>query len=90
MVEEWLELNNGCLCCSVRDTGLNAIISLMEKKGKFDQIVLETTGLADPSPIIQAFWNEPALNLEVALDAVVAVVDAKGIEKVSILFCPSS
>ncbi|GAA5981899.1 hypothetical protein JCM5350_006558 [Sporobolomyces pararoseus] len=81
LVEEWLELNNGCLCCSVRDTGLNAIISLMEKKGKFDQIVLETTGLADPSPIIQAFWNEPALNLEVALDAVVAVVDAKGIEK---------
>ncbi|BGP13332.1 hypothetical protein JCM10213_001481 [Rhodosporidiobolus nylandii] len=80
-VEEWLELNNGCLCCSVRDTGLLAIISLMEKKGKFDQIVLETTGLADPAPIITAFWNEPALNLDVALDAVVAVVDAAGIEK---------
>lgn len=63
LVEEWLELNNGCLCCSVRDTGLNAIISLMEQKGRFDQIVLETTGLADPAPIIQAFWNEPALNL---------------------------
>lgn len=63
LVEEWLELNNGCLCCSVRDTGLNAILSLMEKKGRFDQIVLETTGLADPAPIIQAFWNEPALNL---------------------------
>jgi G3E family GTPase len=82
LVEEWLELNNGCLCCSVRDLGLNAIIQLMEKKGRFDQIVLETTGLADPSPIIQAFWNEPALNLDVALDAVVAVVDAAGIEKV--------
>ncbi|GAA5973668.1 hypothetical protein JCM11641_005070 [Rhodosporidiobolus odoratus] len=81
VAEEWLELNNGCLCCSVRDTGLLAIISLMEKKGKFDQIVLETTGLADPAPIIQAFWNEPALNLEVALDAVVGVVDAAGIEK---------
>ena len=63
LVEEWLELNNGCLCCSVRDTGLNAILALMEKKGRFDQIVLETTGLADPAPIIQAFWNEPALNL---------------------------
>ncbi|GAA5900388.1 hypothetical protein JCM5296_001415 [Sporobolomyces johnsonii] len=81
LVEEWLELNNGCLCCSVRDTGLSAILSLMEKKGRFDQIVLETTGLADPAPIIQAFWNEPALNLDVALDAVVAVVDAAGIEK---------
>ncbi|BGP53410.1 hypothetical protein JCM8202v2_000969 [Rhodotorula sphaerocarpa] len=81
LVEEWLELNNGCLCCSVRDTGLNAILSLMEKKGRFDQIVLETTGLADPAPIIQAFWNEPALNLDVSLDAVVAVVDAAGIEE---------
>ncbi|GAA5979492.1 hypothetical protein JCM10908_002944 [Rhodotorula pacifica] len=80
LVEEWLELNNGCLCCSVRDTGLNAILALMEKKGRFDQIVLETTGLADPAPIIQAFWNEPALNLDVSLDAVVAVVDAAGIE----------
>ncbi|BGP29514.1 hypothetical protein JCM10296v2_001253 [Rhodotorula toruloides] len=81
MVEEWLELNNGCLCCSVRDTGLLAIINLMEKKGRFDQIMLETTGLADPAPIIESFWNEPALNLEVGLDAVVAVVDAAGIEK---------
>ncbi|GAA5830975.1 hypothetical protein JCM11251_005097 [Rhodosporidiobolus azoricus] len=81
LVEEWLELNNGCLCCSVRDTGLTAILNLMEKKGRFDQIVLETTGLADPAPIIQAFWNEPALNLDVALDAVVGVVDAAGIEK---------
>ncbi|GAA5841588.1 hypothetical protein JCM9279_000700 [Rhodotorula babjevae] len=81
LVEEWLELNNGCLCCSVRDTGLTAILNLMEKKGRFDQIVLETTGLADPAPIIQAFWNEPALNLDVSLDAVVSVVDAAGIEK---------
>ncbi|GAA6038525.1 hypothetical protein JCM8097_004612 [Rhodosporidiobolus ruineniae] len=81
LVEEWLELNNGCLCCSVRDTGLQAILNLMEKKGRFDQIVLETTGLADPAPIIQAFWNEPALALDVSLDAVVGVVDAAGIEK---------
>jgi G3E family GTPase len=60
-VEEWLDLSNGCLCCSVRDTGMLAIQALMEKKGRFDYIVLETTGLADPAPIIQAFWNEPAL-----------------------------
>lgn len=87
-VEEWLELNNGCLCCSVRDTGLNAILTLMEQKGRFDQIVLETTGLADPAPIIEAFWNEPALCIDVALDAVVAVVDAAGIEKVCDVICP--
>ncbi|KAM0751553.1 cobW-domain-containing protein [Meredithblackwellia eburnea MCA 4105] len=80
-VEEWLEMKNGCLCCSVRDTGMIAIQSLMEKKGRFDYIILETTGLADPGPIIQAFWDEPALCFDVILDGVVAVVDAAGIEK---------
>uniref|UniRef100_A0A3P9HMT1 COBW domain containing n=1 Tax=Oryzias latipes TaxID=8090 RepID=A0A3P9HMT1_ORYLA len=48
LYEEWLELRNGCLCCSVKDNGLKAIENLMEKKGKFDYILLETTGLADP------------------------------------------
>ncbi|EMP30453.1 COBW domain-containing protein 2 [Chelonia mydas] len=48
LYEEWLELRNGCLCCSVKDNGLKAIENLMQKKGKFDYILLETTGLADP------------------------------------------
>ncbi|XP_022368373.1 COBW domain-containing protein 1 isoform X3 [Enhydra lutris kenyoni] len=51
LYEEWLELRNGCLCCSVKDNGLRAIENLMEKKGKFDYILLETTGLADPGII---------------------------------------
>ena len=51
LVEEWLELRNGCLCCSVKDNGVKAIETLMSKKGKFDYILLETTGLADPGPI---------------------------------------
>ena len=51
LVEEWLELRNGCLCCSVKDNGVKAIETLMNKKGKFDYILLETTGLADPGPI---------------------------------------
>lgn len=46
--EEWLELRNGCLCCSVKDNGVKAIENLMAKRGKFDYILLETTGLADP------------------------------------------
>ena len=46
--EEFLELPNGCLCCSIKDTGVAAIEKLMEKKGAFDYILLETTGLADP------------------------------------------
>lgn len=48
MSEEFLELANGCLCCSIKDTGVAAIEKLMEKKGAFDHILLETTGLADP------------------------------------------
>ncbi|XP_010604180.1 COBW domain-containing protein 1 isoform X2 [Fukomys damarensis] len=51
--EAWLELGNGCLCCSVKDSGLRAIENLMQKKGKFDYILLETTGLADPA----ASWS---------------------------------
>ena len=46
--EEFLELANGCLCCSVKDTGIAVIERLMKKKGAFDYILLETTGLADP------------------------------------------
>ena len=46
--EEFLELANGCLCCSIKDSGIAAIEKLMEKKGAFDHIILETTGLADP------------------------------------------
>lgn len=48
LCEEWLELQNGCLCCSVKDNGVKAIENLMSKRGKFDYILLETTGLADP------------------------------------------
>ncbi|XP_040844853.1 COBW domain-containing protein 3-like isoform X4 [Ochotona curzoniae] len=51
LYEEWLELGNGCLCCSVKDNGIRAIENLMQKKGKFDYILLETTGLADPGII---------------------------------------
>jgi G3E family GTPase len=48
MSEEFLELANGCLCCSIKDTGIAAIERLMQKQGAFDYILLETTGLADP------------------------------------------
>jgi len=48
LYEEWLELRNGCLCCSVKDNGIKAIENLMKKRGKFDYILLETTGLANP------------------------------------------
>lgn len=77
LVEEWLELRNGCLCCSVKDNGVKAIETLMNKKGKFDYILLETTGLADPGPIASMFWLDDELGSDIYLDGIVSVVDAK-------------
>jgi len=74
---EWLELRNGCLCCSVKDNGVAAIENLMKKRGKFDYILLETTGLADPAPVAAMFWLDEELGAQVYLDGVVTVVDSK-------------
>jgi len=77
LFEEWLELRNGCLCCSVKDNGVKAIENLMQQRGKFDYILLETTGLADPGPIAEIFWMDDELCSDLFLDAIVTVVDAK-------------
>ncbi len=77
LYEEWLELRNGCLCCSVKDNGVKAIETLMERKGKFDYILLETTGLADPAPIASIFWMDEELCSDLYLDGIVTVVDSK-------------
>ena len=79
--EEWLELPNGCLCCTIKTTALQAIESLLIRKaGQIDYILLETTGLADPYPIINSFWADEALECRAYLDGVVCLVDAKNIE----------
>lgn len=77
LYEEWLELRNGCLCCSVKDNGLKAIENLMQKKGKFDYILLETTGLADPGAVAPMFWVDAELGSDIYLDGIVTVIDAK-------------
>ncbi|XP_033019631.1 COBW domain-containing protein 3 isoform X4 [Lacerta agilis] len=77
LYEEWLELRNGCLCCSVKDNGLKAIENLMQKKGKFDYILLETTGLADPGAVASIFWVDAELGSDIYLDGIISVVDAK-------------
>ncbi|XP_012873924.1 PREDICTED: COBW domain-containing protein 1-like isoform X4 [Dipodomys ordii] len=77
LYEEWLELGNGCLCCSVKDSGLRAIENLMQKKGKFDYILLETTGLADPGAVASMFWVDADLGSEIYLDGIITVVDSK-------------
>ncbi|KAH8774839.1 CobW/HypB/UreG [Hyaloscypha finlandica] len=78
-IEEWLEVGNGCICCSVKDSGVNAIESLMEKKGAFDYILLETTGLADPGNLAPLFWVDEGLGSTIYLDGIVTLVDAKNI-----------
>ncbi|XP_060205257.1 uncharacterized protein LOC132633069 [Lycium barbarum] len=76
--EEIMMLNNGCLCCTVRGDLVRMIAELVSrKKGKFDHIVIETTGLANPSPIIQTFYTEDQVFNDVKLDGVVTLVDSK-------------
>ena len=80
-VSEWVSLANGCICCSVKDSGVNAIEQLMDRRGAFDYILLETTGLADPGNIAPIFWVDDGLGSTVYLDGIVAVVDAHNVIK---------
>ncbi|EOA40408.1 hypothetical protein CARUB_v10009134mg [Capsella rubella] len=76
--EDIMLLNNGCLCCTVRGDLVRMISELVKtKKGRFDHIVIETTGLANPAPIIQTFYAEDEIFNDVKLDGVVTLVDAK-------------
>lgn len=60
-VDEWVELTNGCLCCSVKDDFVNALESLMLQQSVFDYILIETTGLANPGPVAAALWTDEEL-----------------------------
>ncbi|KGO49089.1 Cobalamin (vitamin B12) biosynthesis CobW-like, C-terminal [Penicillium expansum] len=80
-VTEWMEVGNGCICCSVKDSGVMAIESLMERRGTFDYILLETTGLADPGNIAPIFWMDEGLGSSIYLDGIVTLVDAKNITR---------
>jgi G3E family GTPase len=74
--EEVVELNNGCLCCAVRDDLVAAVRKLLKRREKFDAIVVETSGLADPGPVMTTFILEPDLQEHFQIDSVVTVVDA--------------
>lgn len=77
--EEIFEMNNGCICCTVRGDLIRIIGNLMKRRNKFDHLVIETTGLADPAPVIQTFFVDEDMRDKISLDAVVTVVDAKHI-----------
>ncbi|MGN6550620.1 MAG: CobW family GTP-binding protein [Pararhizobium sp.] len=75
--EEIYEMNNGCVCCTVRGDLVRVVEGLMRRPGRFDAIVVETTGLADPAPVAQTFFMDDDVRAKTQLDAVVALVDAK-------------
>ncbi len=75
--EEVFEMNNGCVCCTVRGDLVRILDGLMKRKGKFDAIIVETTGLADPAPVAQTFFVDEDVQANARLDAVVTVADAK-------------
>ena len=74
--EEVFEMNNGCICCTVRGDLIRILGALMKRRTKFDGIIVETTGLADPAPVAQTFFVDEAVRARTRLDAVVTVVDA--------------
>ncbi|GLC33940.1 hypothetical protein PLESTB_000820300 [Pleodorina starrii] len=82
---EWVELTNGCMCCAVKSDFLQALESLLDRPAgqsrRFDYILIETTGLANPGPIATALWTDAELESRVALDGVVTVVDAVNIDR---------
>ena len=75
--EEVFEMNNGCICCTVRGDLIRILDGLLKRRGQFDGILVETTGLADPAPVAQTFFLDDTVGGRTALDAVVTVADAK-------------
>jgi G3E family GTPase len=75
--EEVFEMNNGCVCCTVRGDLIRVVSGLMKRKGGFDAIIVETTGLADPGPVAQTFFVDEDVKAKTQLDSVTTVVDAK-------------
>jgi G3E family GTPase len=77
--EEIFEMNNGCICCTVRGDLIRIMGNLMKRRDKFDHILIETTGLADPGPVVQTFFVDDDMKEQLTINAVVTLVDAKHI-----------
>ncbi len=78
--EEIFEMNNGCICCTVRGDLIRVLGNLMKRRDKFDRIVVETTGMANPGPVAQTFFVDEDVQADFRLDAIVTLVDAKHLE----------
>src|SRR6202048_3578887 len=77
--EEIFEMNNGCICCTVRGDLIRILGNLMKRKERFDYILIETTGLADPAPVAQTFFVDDEMREQMSLDGLVTLVDARHI-----------
>src|ERR1700744_4717898 len=75
--EEIFEMNNGCICCTVRGDLIRILGNLMKRRDRFDRSVREPTGLANPVPVAQTFFGDPAMRDKFALDGIVTMVDAR-------------
>jgi G3E family GTPase len=78
--EEIFEMNNGCICCTVRGDLIRVLGNLMKRRDRFDRVLVETTGLADPGPVAQTFFMDEDIQEDFRLDGVVTLVDAKHLE----------
>jgi G3E family GTPase len=77
--EEVFEMNNGCICCTVRGDLIRILGNLVKRRDKFDQVLIETTGMADPAPVAQTFFMDEEVQRHFRLDGIVTMVDAKHI-----------
>jgi G3E family GTPase len=77
--EDLIVMNNGCVCCTIRGDLIKTLNDLLRRPEKFDAILIETTGVADPSPVVQSFFVDEDLKARVRLDAVITLVDARHI-----------
>jgi G3E family GTPase len=77
--EEIFEMNNGCICCTVRGDLIRILGALMRRRDRFDRVIVETTGLADPAPVAQTFFVDDEIRDQLRLDAIVTLVDARHI-----------
>lgn len=77
LIEEWVELANGCVCCTVKHSLVQALEQLVQRKERMDHILLETTGLADPAPLVSILWLDDQLESSIRLDSIITVIDAK-------------
>src|SRR5690348_2916648 len=77
MFDDFFELSNGCICCSVKDDLVSTLDRLLERRDRFDYILVETSGMADPGPVASVFWVDDDLESHIYLDGIITVVDAK-------------